>query len=144
MGLFKNSIKNAVQPAPPSEAAGLFSGYEYGGGGSYNTKANQVVSAETAKTIATAYRCKNIIGDDVAKMPFQMFVRNGRNVEHVAPDALLRKGYLLGSTNRWMTPLFSRRRSWSGCCLQCLYMGASAEIPRVVHPVFECDTGGAE
>jgi len=111
MGLFKNSIKNAAQPAPPSEAAGLFSGYEYSGGGSFNTKANQVVSAETAKTIATAYRCKNIIGDDVAKMPFQMFLRNGRNVEHVAPDALLRnKAYLLEiEPNRWMTPFIFKK-----------------------------------
>ena len=111
MGLLKNSFKSSAPPTPPSEAAALFSGYDYISGGSYQTKADQVVSAETAKTIATAYRCKNIIGDDVAKMSFQMFMRNGKNVEHVAPDAMLRNmAYLLEvQPNRWMTPFIFKK-----------------------------------
>jgi len=112
MGFLTKSFRNAAPSAvPTTEAAALFSGYEYSSGGQYTTRAKQVVSAETAKTIATAYRCKNIIGDDIAKMPFQMFVRVGRNVEHVAPDALLRNmAYLLEvQPNRWMTPFILKK-----------------------------------
>jgi len=110
MGLLTKSFSSAPV-APVSEAAAQFAGYEFGLSGGVMTTANQVVSAETAKTIATAYRCKNIIGDDVAKMPFQMFVRNGRNVEHVSPDALLRNmAYLLEvQPNRWMTPFIFKK-----------------------------------
>jgi len=110
MGILTNKFRNASPVSAPSDAAGLFAGHEFSGGG-YQTASRQVVSAETAKTIATAYRCKNIIGDDVAKMPFQMFVRNGRNVEHVSPDAVLRnKAYLLEvQPNRWMTPFIFKK-----------------------------------
>jgi HK97 family phage portal protein len=108
-----SSFKNATPAtqAPASEAAALFSGYDYTRGNTYYTSAKQTVNAETAKTIATAYRCKNIIGDDVAKMPFQMFVRNGKNVDHVSPDALLRNmAYLLEiQPNRWMTPFVFKK-----------------------------------
>jgi HK97 family phage portal protein len=106
---FKNIIPESASAS--EEPAALFSGYDHTIGGTYYTKASQVVSAETAKTISTAYRCKNIIGDDVAKMPFQMFQRNGKNVEHVSPDALMRnKSYLLEiQPNRWMTPFIFKK-----------------------------------
>lgn len=111
MGFLSKRFQNVSAPAPISEAAANFSGYEPALIGGYPTKANQIVSAETAKTIATAYRCKNILGDDVAKMPFQMFARNGKAVEHVAPDALLRNmAYLLEiQPNRWMTPFIFKK-----------------------------------
>jgi len=111
--IVSNAFKNAASaPMPDGEAAGRFVGYEYSGGrGGAMTASKQVVNAETAKTIATAYRCKNILGDDVAKMPFQMFQRNGKNVDHVAPDALLRNmAYLLEvQPNRWMTPFIFKK-----------------------------------
>ena len=112
--IVSNAFKNAAgAPVVDGDAAGRFAGYEYTGGSNaaYATKSNQAVSAESAKTIATAYRCKNILGDDVAKMPFQMFQRVGANVEHVAPDAIMRnKAYLLEiQPNRWMTPFIFKK-----------------------------------
>ena len=110
MGLLTKSLKSDPV-VPVSDAAAQFTGYEFGLSGGVMTTANQIVSAETAKTIATAYRCKNIIGDDVAKMPFQMFVRNGIKVDHVKPDAQLRNmAYLLEvQPNRWMTPFIFKK-----------------------------------
>jgi phage portal protein BeeE len=40
----------------------------------YANAAGQVVTAETSKNVATAYRCSNILSDDVAKMPLQAFI----------------------------------------------------------------------
>ena len=72
------------------------------------------VTAETSKTIATAYRCINIISDDVAKMPFQTFqVRQPGQVERFAPSSRMQNvSWLLEiSPNRWMTP-----PSTAQCC----------------------------
>jgi hypothetical protein len=44
----------------------------------YKTASGERVSVEVSKTIATAYRAKNIISDYVAKMPFQMGGRSNR------------------------------------------------------------------
>ena len=69
----------------------------------YKTVSGERVSVEASKSIATAYRAKNIISDDVAKMPFQMIRRNGRNIEQVQPDPVTRNmAYLLQvSPNLW-------------------------------------------
>ncbi len=69
----------------------------------YTTQSGERVSVEAAKTIATAYRAKNIISDDVAKMPFQVMRRRGRNIEQVPADPITRNmAYLLGvSPNLW-------------------------------------------
>lgn len=69
----------------------------------YTTKSGEYVSVAAAQGIATAYRAKNIISDDVAKMPFQMIRRDGRNVQQVEPDAVTRNmAYLLQiSPNLW-------------------------------------------
>ena len=50
------------------------------------TMAGEPVTPERSKSVATAYRAGNIISDDVAKMPFQQFVRIGRTIQQVAPD----------------------------------------------------------
>ena len=67
------------------------------------TMSGETVTAETSKTVSTAYRAGNIISDDFAKMPFQQIRRNGRNIEQVEPDArTMNLAYLLEvSPNQW-------------------------------------------
>jgi len=69
----------------------------------YKTEANERVTVDGSLAIATAYRAKNIISDDVGKMPFQQIRRVGRNIEQVQPDAVTRNmAYLLQiSPNVW-------------------------------------------
>lgn len=69
----------------------------------YHTESGERVSVAGAQAIATAYRAKNIISDDVAKLPFQMIRRFGRNIEQVEPDPITRNmAYLLQvSPNTW-------------------------------------------
>jgi HK97 family phage portal protein len=75
------------------------------------TKTGKNVSAETAKTIATAYRCGNILSDDIASLPFQVFRKTGRSIEQVDPDHALRNtAYLMEiEPNRWMTPFVFKK-----------------------------------
>jgi len=69
----------------------------------YETKSGERVTVSGSLAIATAYRAKNIISDDVAKMPFQMIKREGRNIQQVQPDEVTRNmAYLLQvSPNTW-------------------------------------------
>lgn len=69
----------------------------------YRTESGERVSVEASKSIATAYRAKNIISDDVAKMPLQMFRKAGRKIDQVEPNAVIRNmAYLLQvSPNLW-------------------------------------------
>lgn len=69
----------------------------------YRSQSGEYVSVEKAQSIATAYRAKNIISDDVAKMPFQVMKRSGRSVEQIQPDPVTRNiAYLLNvSPNIW-------------------------------------------
>ncbi len=78
----------------------------------YRTESGERVNVAGAQAIATAYRAKNIISDDVAKMPFQEFQRNGDKIEQVAPDAVTRNmAYLLQiSPNLWgWTPFLFKK-----------------------------------
>lgn len=80
----------------------------------YRTETGERVSVAGSQAIATAYRAKNIISDDVAKMPFQMMRRNGRNMEQVAANAATRNlAYLLQvSPNLWgWTPFQFKKAS---------------------------------
>jgi HK97 family phage portal protein len=81
------------------------------GGG--KTTSGEHVTPQNSKTVATAYRAGNIISDDVAKIPFQMYQRNGRNVEQVQPDArTLNLAYLLEvSPNQWGWTPFQFKKS---------------------------------
>ena len=65
--------------------------------------AGERVTVESSLSLATAYRAKNIISDDVAKMPFQQIRKSGRNIDQVQPDAkLYNMAYLLQvSPNQW-------------------------------------------
>lgn len=72
---------------------------------SYTTSGRNV-SVETAKKIATVYRCANTISDDIAMMPLQVYHSYQGNVNRVYPNAVTRNiPYLLErQPNRWMTP----------------------------------------
>ncbi len=69
----------------------------------YTSQAGERVSVSGSQAIATAYRAKNIISDDVAKMPLQVMRREGRSIQQVAPDPVTRNmAYLLQiSPNLW-------------------------------------------
>src|SRR3972149_6549148 len=69
----------------------------------YTSEAGERVSVAGSQAIATAYRARIIISDDVAKMPLQVMRRDGRSIQQVAPDAVTRNmAYLLQiSPNLW-------------------------------------------
>lgn len=110
-GFLKRSFTNNA-PAPDSENAAMFNGYDYSRNTGRMTRAKVNISEQTANTIATAYRCKNIISDDIAMIPLQQFRRVNGTVEHVSPDPVIRNmPYLLEvQPNRWMTPFIFKKR----------------------------------
>jgi len=78
----------------------------------YTSESGERVSVAGAQSIATAYRAKNIISDDVAKMPLQVIQRVGRDIEQVPPNAVTRNmAYLLQiSPNLWgWTPFLFKK-----------------------------------
>lgn len=78
----------------------------------YLTNSGERVTVAGSQSIATAYRAKNIISDDVAKMPFQMIQRIGRNIQQIEPDPITRNmAYLLQvSPNLWgWTPFLLKK-----------------------------------
>src|SRR4030065_2204031 len=79
----------------------------------YNTESGERVTVSGAQAIATAYRAKNIISDDVAKMPFQMLRRMGRKINQAEPDPVTRNmSFLLqGSPNDWGWTPFQFKKS---------------------------------
>jgi len=80
----------------------------------YRTASGELVTPLKAQSIATAYRAKNIISDDVAKLPLQVMQRNGRRVDQVAADPITRNmAYLVQvSPNLWgWTPFQYKKAS---------------------------------
>jgi len=104
--LSKNtSVKEDQQANPSVDYAPTFG---------YRTETGEYVSVTKSKSIATAFRAKNIISDDVAKMPFQMLRKVGRSIEQVQPDPITRNmAYLLQvSPNVWgWTPFQFKKAS---------------------------------
>jgi HK97 family phage portal protein len=76
------------------------------------TSSGQSVTVANAGNIHTAYRCVNILSDDVAKMPLQTFIsaRSGQ-IERLRPSNRLENiSWLLEvSPNRWMTPFVFKK-----------------------------------
>ncbi len=73
----------------------------------------QTVSAETANNVATAYRCVNIISDDIAKMPLQTFTsRRSGDIDRLRANAFQQNiAYRLEKKpNRWQTPFQFKKR----------------------------------
>jgi len=80
------------------------------------TVAGQAVTAETSKNISTAYRCINVISDDVAKLPLQTFMsRAPGQVERIKPSNQMENiAWLLEvSPNRWMVPFVFKKMAIS-------------------------------
>lgn len=105
-------------------------------------------TVETAKKLSTVYRCMNVISDDIASLPFQMFEKLERGSKRVSPDGIRRNvAYLLEvQPNRWLTPFLFKK----GLILDLLSYGnayvwqplsASRELfpiePHRVRPLFD-------
>jgi HK97 family phage portal protein len=76
------------------------------------TVSGQYVTSETCKNVATAYRCINVLSDDVAKLPLQTFInRTPGVIERVKPNNLTQNiAWLMEvSPNRYMTPLVFKK-----------------------------------
>ncbi len=76
------------------------------------TVSGQHVTAETSRNIATAYRCINVLSDDVAKLPLQTFIsRVPGQIERIKASSILENiAWLLEvSPNRWMTPFVFKK-----------------------------------
>jgi HK97 family phage portal protein len=109
--LFSSLFRGGQPPKVDSSAS---PSPDYAPSYGYHTDSGERVSVEGSQTIATVYRAKNIISDDVAKMPFQMMRKVGRNIEQVAPDPIARNmAYLLQvSPNLWgWTPFQFKKAS---------------------------------
>jgi len=85
--ILTNVIKNAVTPNWTRPE--LLDGYAYA------TVSGQSVSPESAKRIATVYRCANAISNDIAKIPLQQFISNAGQIERVKPDGWRRNNAYL-------------------------------------------------
>ncbi len=98
------------------------------------TKSGQVVSEQTAKTIATAYRCGNILSDDIAMMPLQTFTNINGKINRVEADGNIRNiAYLLErEPNRWMVPFI-----WKKTIMNWLIFWGNAYIWQPVGPYRE-------
>ncbi|RPI95375.1 MAG: phage portal protein [Chloroflexi bacterium] len=71
------------------------------------TGSGQIVTPESSKNVATAYRCGNILSDDIAKLPLQVYVsRRTGEIERQRPDPFVRNlAWLLErQPNRWWSP----------------------------------------
>ncbi len=98
-------IKNDVSLTSPPQWL-----IDYLGGES--TSSGQTVTPETSRTVASAYRCGDIISNDVAKMPLKVFNRRSNQINQVEPDPVLRNlAYLLEiSPNRYQwTPFLFKK-----------------------------------
>ncbi len=114
--IFRDAVvggANKPQKIYEQAPAGVEAPPDYDGvySGGYSTKSKQVVSAHTAKYVASFYRGANILSDDVAAMPLQQFRRDGKKIYQVEPDPVLRNiAWLIGkSPNRWMTPFVFKK-----------------------------------
>lgn len=83
------------------------------------TSSGQTVTVETSKNISTAYRCINVLSDDIAKMPLQTFISRGiGNVDRLQPSRMMNIAYLLElSPNRKMNPFIFKKTlaQWQIC-----------------------------
>lgn len=97
-------LSSLLSGAPkPKEDPNASPRYDYAPSYGYTTDSGERVSLDAVQSIATAYRAKNIISDDVAKLPFQMMLRIGSRIEQIPPDPVTRNvAYLLQiSPNLW-------------------------------------------
>ncbi len=103
--ILTNAIRNMVTPnwTRPELSANFV----------YTTASGQAVSPESAKRIATVYRCGNIISNDIAKLPLQQFISRGPGqIEQVRPDAFRRNmAYVVGVQPNYKQNSFILRKT---------------------------------
>lgn len=78
------------------------------------SSSGQKVGIENSNNVSTAYRCMNIISDDIAKMPLQTFVsRRPGEIERLRPSAAQRNipWRIERKPNRWQTPFMFKKRA---------------------------------
>ncbi len=99
-------LRNAATNMSPED---FLAGVEVWDGGEVS---GQVVTAETSRNVATAYRCINMLSDDVAKLPLQALISStpGR-IQRMRPDSQAQNiAWLLElKPNRWMTPFMFKK-----------------------------------
>lgn len=80
--------------------------------GGWQSSAGKTVSMENAKNVATAYRCINVLSDDVAKIPLYTYSSPKRfQIDRIMPDATIQNiAWLLEvSPNRYMSPFIFKK-----------------------------------
>lgn len=101
---------SSILARQPPGVMPFMQGYDLFGG--WSSSAGKTVSPETAKTVATAYRCINVLSDDVAKIPIQMYSSPQRGkIDRIYPDAAVKNlPYLLEvQPNRYMSPFLFKK-----------------------------------
>jgi HK97 family phage portal protein len=74
----------------------------------------QKVTVENSNNVSTAYRCVNILSDDIGKIPLQTFVsRRPGEIERLRANAIQQNiaWRLEKKPNRWQTPFQFKKRS---------------------------------
>lgn len=113
-------VQLAAQPGPQDVAdagrAGLAQGpvYLYRNTPGSQTVSGKVVTPESARGVATAYRAANLISDTIAMMPLQKFKQVNDQKVRVRPNARLKNDpYLVEiCPNRWGWTPFQFKKSW--------------------------------
>jgi HK97 family phage portal protein len=80
--------------------------------GGWSSSAGKTVTLENARNVAAAYRCINVLSDDVAKIPLYTYISPARfQIDRVTPDATLQNiAWLLEvSPNRYMSPFIFKK-----------------------------------
>jgi HK97 family phage portal protein len=109
--IFGNAVRSLLNPQNATTTTGLTLPAlveQFG----VSSTAGETVSQETSKSVATAFRCGNIISDDVAKMPLQWFSRPTRGrIDRIVPDGLIRNIAFQTelSPNSLMTPFIFKK-----------------------------------
>ena len=102
-------LSSVLARQPPGLSPVYQAGDFWGGWGS---SAGKTVSVETAKNVATAYRCINVLSDDVAKIPLYTYESPERfKIDRIMPDAEKQNiAWLLEvSPNRYMSPFIFKK-----------------------------------
>jgi HK97 family phage portal protein len=80
--------------------------------GGWSSSSGKTVTMENAKSVATAYRCINVLSDDVAKIPLYTYNSSKRfQIDRIMPDAEMQNiAWLLEvSPNRYMSPFIFKK-----------------------------------
>jgi HK97 family phage portal protein len=108
--IISNLVNAAAPPVPEKANPGKIYPEIYRQGYT-RTKSKQVVNEDSAKKVATVYRCANTISDDIGMMPLQVYHSFRNAITRIYPDGTLRNtAYLVErQPNRWMIPFIWKK-----------------------------------